>query len=136
MCVACRSKENASKVMDDVKSLETKELFTDITYYKLQIRKYFVYYIIGLGGQGYRVGGIEEIIDQSLIISGVSDGWSSTGKKPKIMAGVNLRGSQRHGSAMMNAMKSNFSDVVWDVVQANHRSGAPGIDESRRMVCS
>ena len=63
MCVAYRSKANASKVMDDVKSLETKELFTDITYYKLQIRKHFVYYIIGQGGQGYRIGGVEEIFD-------------------------------------------------------------------------
>jgi len=54
------------------KSLETKELFTDITYYKLQIRKHFVYYIIGLGGQGYRIGGIKEILDQLLVIPGVS----------------------------------------------------------------
>jgi len=52
--------------------LETKELFTDITYYKLQIRKHFVYYIISLGGQGYRIGGVEEILDQSLVIPRVS----------------------------------------------------------------
>ena len=56
------------------KSLEMRELFADITYYKLQTRKHFVYYIIGLGGQGYRVGGVEEILDQALIISRVSDG--------------------------------------------------------------
>jgi len=126
------------KVMHEVKgkSLEMRELFADITYYKLQTRKHFVYYIIGLGGQGYRVGGVEEILDQALIISRVSDGWSSTGKKPKIMAGVNLRSSQRHGSTMTNAMKSDFSDVVQDVMQANHQNGTPGIDESRRMVCS
>ena len=49
-----------------------KELFTDITYYKLQIRKHFVYYIIGLGGQGYKIGGIEEIFDQPLVTLGVS----------------------------------------------------------------
>ena len=54
------------------KSLEMKELFTYITYYKLQIRKHFVYYIIDLGGQGYRVGGVKEILDQSLRIPGVS----------------------------------------------------------------
>ena len=72
MCITCRSKENTSKVMDEVKSLEMKELFADITYYKPQIRKHFVYYVIGLGGQAYRVGGIEEILDQSLIIPGVS----------------------------------------------------------------
>ena len=62
------------KVMHEVKgkSLETMELFADITYYKLQNRKHFVYYIIGLGGQGYRIGGIEEIFDQSLVTLEVS----------------------------------------------------------------
>ena len=49
-----------------------KELFTDITYYKLQIRKHFVYYIIGLGSQSYRIGDVEEILNQSLVIPGVS----------------------------------------------------------------
>ena len=130
------SKANASKVMDEVKIIEDKELFTDITYYKLQIRKHFVYYIIGLEGQGYRVGGVEEILDQALIISRVSSFWSSTGKKSKIVAGVNLCSSQRHGSAMTNAMNSDFSDMVWDVMQANHWNGAPSIDESCRMVRS
>ena len=72
MCITYRSKANTSKVMDEVKSLEMKELFIDITYYKLQIRKYFVYYVIDLGGQGYRVGGVKEILDQSLIIPEVS----------------------------------------------------------------
>ena len=118
------------------KSLETKKLFANITYYKLWARKHFGYYIIGLGGQGYRVGGVEEILDQALIISRVSDGWSSTGKKPKIVVGVNLRSSQRHGSTMTNAMKSDFSDVVWDVMQANHQNSAPSIDESYRIVRS
>ena len=74
MCVARRSKANTDKVMHEVKgkSLETMELFADITYYKLQTRKHFVYYIIGLGDQGYRVGGVKEILDQSLRIPGVS----------------------------------------------------------------
>ena len=111
-------------------------MFTDITYYKLHIRKHFVYYIIDLGGQGYRIGGVEEILDQSLIIPGVPDDWSSTRKKPKIVAGVNLRSSQCHGSTMTNAVKSDCSDAVWDVMQASHRNGAPGIDESCRMVHS
>ena len=56
-------------------------MFTDITYYKLQIRKHFVYYIISLGGQGYRVGGIEEILDQALMILRVCCGWKTMGKK-------------------------------------------------------
>ena len=65
MCIARRSEANTNKVMHEVKgkSLETRELFTDITYYKLQIIKHFVYYIIGLGGQGYRVGSVEKILD-------------------------------------------------------------------------
>ena len=58
------------------------------------------------------------------------------GKKQKIVAGVNLRSSQRHGSTMMNAMKSDFSDAVRDVMQANHRNGTPGINESHCMVRS
>ena len=98
------------------KSLEMRELFADITYYKLQTIKHFVYYIIGLGGQGYRVGGVEEILDQALIISRVFGGWSSTGKKPKIMARVNLCSSQRHGSAMTNAMKVDLSNTIQDVM--------------------
>ena len=76
MCITHRSEANTDKVMHEVKgkSLEMRELFADITYYKLQTIKHFVYYIIGLGGQGYRVGGVEEILDQALIISRVSGG--------------------------------------------------------------
>ena len=76
MCIAHRSEANIDKVMHEIKgkSLETRELFVEITYYKLQTRKHFVYYIIDLGGQGYRVGGVKEILAQSLIISRVSDG--------------------------------------------------------------
>ena len=45
------------------KSLKTKKLFANVTYYKLQARKYFVYYIIGLESKGHRVGDVEEILD-------------------------------------------------------------------------
>ena len=45
------------------KSLKMKKLFANTTYYKLQARKHFVYYIIGLGSKSYRVGGVEEILD-------------------------------------------------------------------------
>ena len=51
-----------------------KKLFADIIYYKLPARKYFVYYIIGLGSKGYRVGGIEEILNQALMIPRVFGG--------------------------------------------------------------
>ena len=56
------------------KSLKMKELFADIVYYKLQARKHFVYYIIGLGSKGYRVGGTEEILDQAFMVPRVCCG--------------------------------------------------------------
>ena len=55
------------------KPLKTKKFFSSVTYYKLWARKHFVYYVIGLGGQSYRVGGVKEILDQSLVIPRVSD---------------------------------------------------------------
>ena len=58
------------------------------------------------------------------------------GKKLKIVARAGLCSSQRHGSTMMNAMKSDFSNAVRDVMLVNHQNGAPGIDESCRMVRS
>ena len=79
------------------KSLKMKELFADIVYYKLQARKYFVYFVIDLGSKGYRVGGIEEILDQTLMIPRVFSGWKTMGKKPKVVARTGLRSSQRHG---------------------------------------
>ena len=56
------------------KSLKIEELFANITYYELRDGKHIGYYIIGLGDKGYRVGGVEEILDQALIISRVSGG--------------------------------------------------------------
>ena len=50
------------------KPLKTNRLFANITYYKLQARKHFGYYIIGLGSKGYRVGGTKEILDRALMI--------------------------------------------------------------------
>ena len=86
------------------KSLKTKKLFANVTYYKLQARKHFVYYIIGLESKGYRVGGIEEILDQALMIPRVCRGWKTMRKKPKLMAGMAMHSSQRHGSTMTNAV--------------------------------
>ena len=40
----------------------------NITYYKLRARKYFAYYIIGLGVESYRVGGAKEFLNQTLMI--------------------------------------------------------------------
>ena len=75
MCIAHRSKADTDKVMLVVcstrqkgKSLNKEKLFANITYYKLQAGKHSVYYIISLESKGYRVGGIEEILDQALMI--------------------------------------------------------------------
>ena len=108
----------------------------NITYYKLWARKHFPYYIIGLGVESYRIGGAEEIPNQALMIPRVRRGWKTVAKKPKIVAGAGLCSSQRHGSTMTNAMKSNLPDTVRDVMQTNHRNGAPGIDKSHRVLHS
>ena len=113
-----------------------RELFADITYYKLQTIKHFVYYIIGLGSKGYRVGDVKEIFDQALMIPRVCRGWKTVGKKPKLMARMGLRSSQRHGSTMTNAMKSDLPDIIRDVVQVNHQNGTSSIDESHRVLHS
>ena len=62
--------------------------------------------------------------------------WKIMGKKLKIVARAGLCSSQRHSSTMTNAMKSDLPDTVQDVVQANHRNNASGIDESRRVLRS
>ena len=105
-------------------------------YYKLWARKHFSYYIIGQGVKGYGVGGAKEILNQAFMIPRVHRVWKTMRKKPKIVARKGLCSSQRHGSTMTNTMKSDLSDAVWDVMQTNYRNGAPGIDESHRVVCS
>ena len=108
----------------------------NITYYKLRAKKHFAYYIIGQGVEGYRVGGAKEILNQALMIPRVRRVWKIVGKKPKIMARAGLCSSQRHGSTMTNAMKSDLPDTVRDVMQANHRNGAPGINKSCCVIHS
>ena len=54
--------------------LKTKRLFASFSYYKLKARKHFVHYVFGLGSKGYRVGGIEEILNQVLMIPRVFGG--------------------------------------------------------------
>ena len=108
----------------------------NITYYKLQAKKHFGYYIIGLGNKGYRVGSVGEILNQALMIPWVRHGWKTVGKKLKFMARTGLCSNQRHGSTMTNAMKSDLPDTVWDVMQANHQNGASSIDESHHILYS
>ena len=118
------------------KSLKTKRLFASFSYYKLKAREHFVHYVFGLGSKGYGVGGVEEILDQALMILRVFGGWKTMGKKSKLVARVSLRSGQCHGSTMMNTVESNLSDTVQDGMQANHRNGAPGVDKSCHVLCS
>ena len=98
------------------KSLKTEKLFTNIIYYKLWARKYFGYYIIGLGDKGYRVSSTEEILNQAFMIPRVHHSWEAMGKESKLVARMDLHRSQRHGGTMANAMQSDLSDMVRDVV--------------------
>ena len=70
------------------------------------------------------------------MIPRVCRGWKTVGKKPKLMARMGLRSSQRHGSTMTNTMQSDLPDAVQDVMQVSHRDGAPGIDKSHHVLRS
>ena len=98
------------------KSFKTKRLFASFSYYKLKAREHFVHYVFGLGSEGYRVGGVEEVLDQTLMVLRVFGGWETMGKKSKLVARTSLRNSQCHGSTMTNTVKGNLSDAVWDIV--------------------
>ena len=62
------------KYEEKEKPLKMKKLFAGVTYYKLQARKHLVYYVIGLGKEGYRVVDVKEILDQALMIPRVCRG--------------------------------------------------------------
>ena len=114
-----------------------KKLFTSFSYYKLRAEEHFVHYVFSLGSEGYGFGSVEEVLDQALImVLRMFGDWETMGKKSKLMTRVGLRNCQCHGSTMTNTMKGNFSIVVWDIVQMNHRHGTPGVDESCRILCS
>ena len=104
------------------------------TYYKLWAGKHFAYYVIGQGVEGYRVGGARKILNQTLMLPRVRRVWKTVGKKPKIVARAGLCCSQCHGSTMMNTMKSDLPDTVWDVMQENPQNDTPGIDKSCRVI--
>ena len=55
-------------------SLKMKKLFVCFSYYKLRVGEHFVHYVFGLGSEGYRVGGAEEVLDQALMVLRVFDG--------------------------------------------------------------
>ena len=105
-------------------------------YYKLWVGKHFAYYVIGQGVEGHGVGGTKEILSQTLMIPRVHRIRKTMRKKPKIVVRMSLCGSQRRGSTMTDAMKSDLPDVIWDVIQANYWDGASGVDKSCRVLCS
>jgi len=116
------------------KSLKTKKLFAK--YHLLQVmgRKTLAYYVIGQGVEGHGVGGAKKILNQALMILRVHHVWKTMRKKPKIMTQMGLCSSQHHGGSMTNSMKGDFPNTIRDVVQANHRNSAPGIDKCRCMI--
>ena len=97
-------------------SLKMKELFASFSYYKLRAGEHFVHYVFGLGSEGYGVSGVKEVLDQVLRVLRVFGGWETMGKKSKLMTRAGLHNSQCHGSTMMNIVKGNFSNTVWDIV--------------------
>jgi len=86
------------------------------TYYKLWTGKHFAYYIIGQGVEGHGVGSTKEVLSQMLMIPRVHRIRKTMRKKPKIVARTSLCGSQRRGSTMTDAMKSDLPDVIRDVI--------------------
>ena len=112
-------------------------MFASFSYHKLRAREHIAHYVFGLRSEGYGVGGVEEVLDQALImVLRMFGDWETMGKKSKLVTRAGLRNSQCHGSTMTNTMKGNFSGMVWDIVQENHRYGAPGIDKSCCILCS
>ena len=75
------------------KPLRTKRLFASFSYYKLKDREYFVHYVFSLESKGYGVGGVEEVLDQVLMVLRVFGGWETMGKKLKLMTRASLRNS-------------------------------------------
>ena len=56
------------------KSLKTKRLFAIFSYCNLKARKHFVHYVFSLGSESYEVGGVEEVLEQVLMILRVFGG--------------------------------------------------------------
>ena len=100
------------------------------TYYKLWAGRHFAYYIIGQGVEGHRVDGAKEILSQTLMIPRAHRIRKTVRKKPKIVARTSLCGSQRRGSTMMDAIKSDLPDAIRDVIQVNYWDGTSSIDKS------
>ena len=55
-------------------SLKMKKMFARFSYYKLRAKEHFTHYVFSLGSEGYRVGGVEEVPDQTLMVLRVFSG--------------------------------------------------------------
>ena len=60
--------------------------------------------------------------------------WEANLHGMEIMPGLDLRRSQRHRRAVMNAVKGNLLDTDWDVLETSVNEGTPGIDSVRGHV--
>ena len=54
--------------------------------------------------------------------------WKIMGKKSKLAPGADLRHRQSNDSTMMDTMKGDLPSMIGNIMQMNHRYGAPGID--------
>ena len=87
-------------------------MFASFSYYKLKAKEHFVRYVFSLASEGYGVGGVEEVLDQALMVLRVFSGWETMGKKLKLVARTSLRYSQCHCRTMTNTVEGNLSDAV------------------------
>ena len=69
-------------------------MFASFSYHKLRAREHIAHYVFGLRSEGYGVGGVEEVLDQALMVLRVFSGWETMGKKSKLMARASLCNNQ------------------------------------------
>ena len=43
-------------------------MFASFSYHKVRAEEHFVHYVFGLGSEGYGVGGVEKVLDQTLMV--------------------------------------------------------------------
>jgi len=141
MCIAYRCNANTNEVMGmkhETKGNHSRPggSLLNVTYYKLWAGKHFAYYVIGHSIESYRIGSAREFLSQTLMIPRGHCIRETMRKKLKIVAKACLCGGQCRGSTMTDAMKSNLSDAIRDVIQINYWDGTSGIDKSCRVLHS
>ena len=89
MCIAYRSKANTNEVMGmkhETKGNHSRRggCLLNVTYYKLQTRKHFAYYIIGQSIESYRVGDAHKILNQALMLPGYAASEKPWGRSQRL----------------------------------------------------